>query len=79
MWSSSPRGASRAWILVAAVVAWSGAARAQQQVQFCSLLVYQGMAEEEGEVGRAGGVRNGIAPGEAASIENALGEGVRGR
>jgi len=52
--------------------------RAQEQVQFVAALVEQGMAQEESEVGRAGGVRDGVAPGEAASEEDALGECVGG-
>src|ERR1035441_1576245 len=37
------------------------------------------MAEKEGEVGRAGSVRDGVAPGKAALIENTLGESVGSR
>src|ERR1039457_5497648 len=53
--------------------------RAQEQVQFVSLLVHQSMAEENGEVGGAGSVGDGVAPGKAALIEDALGEGMSGR
>src|ERR1017187_10843679 len=41
--------------------------------------MHQVVAEEEGKIGGAGGMRDGVAPGKAAFIENALGESVGGR